>query len=66
MMIIKGACPNCGGPITEKRLRAGLPCNKCLPDKYLKEVREKGLRHVITSLGKAKGLVNIFLLEDEL
>ena len=65
-MIIKGACPNCGGPITEKRLRAGLPCNKCLPDKYLKEVREKGLRHVITSLGKAKGLVNIFLLEDEL
>ncbi len=65
-MIIKGMCPNCGGPISERRLAAGLPCNKCLPEKYVKRVKVEGLRNVITELGKVKGLVNMFLLEDEL
>ncbi|BFH74348.1 reverse gyrase [Sulfurisphaera javensis] len=26
-------CPNCGGPIDEDRLFAGIPCSKCLPGK---------------------------------
>ena len=25
-------CPNCGGPITEERLAAGLACERCQPD----------------------------------
>ena len=65
-MIIKGMCPNCGGPISEERLKAGLPCNKCLPNKYLPLLRKQGLRNVLLSLDKTKRLVNIFLLEDEL
>ena len=26
-------CPNCGGPIDDERLSAGIPCEKCLPGK---------------------------------
>lgn len=26
-------CPNCGGPIDDERLLAGIPCEKCLPVK---------------------------------
>ncbi|HIC09684.1 MAG TPA: reverse gyrase, partial [Aquificales bacterium] len=29
--IFEKACPNCGGPISDKRLQLGLPCSKCLP-----------------------------------
>ncbi len=65
-MIIKGMCPNCGGPITEKRLLAGLPCNRCLPVREIKRVRSLGLRKVISNLGRVKGLIDAFLLEDEL
>ncbi|MCD6324184.1 MAG: reverse gyrase, partial [Desulfurococcales archaeon] len=65
-MIIKGACPNCGGPISEERLKAGLPCRKCLPTKYLSKVKTEGLRSVIMELGKARKLIDVFLLEDEL
>jgi len=65
-MIIKDMCPNCGGPISEERLKAGLPCNKCLPNKYLPLLKEQGLRKTLASLGKTKRLVNVFLLEDEL
>ena len=28
-------CPNCGGPITEERLEAGLACERCQPDPAL-------------------------------
>ncbi len=65
-MIIKDMCPNCGGPISEERLKAGLPCNKCLPSKYLPLLKKQGLRKVLAQLGKTKRLVNVFLLEDEL
>ena len=26
-------CPNCGGPIDDERLSAGIPCERCLPGK---------------------------------
>ncbi|MET1102274.1 MAG: reverse gyrase [Pyrodictiaceae archaeon] len=32
-------CPNCGGPITQDRLEAGLPCRACLPDNVAQELR---------------------------
>ncbi len=65
-MIIKGMCPNCGGPISEGRLLKGLPCRRCLPDEYLSLVESNGLREVLGKIGHVKGLVDIFLLEDEL
>ncbi|NPB05834.1 MAG: hypothetical protein GXO08_05600, partial [Aquificae bacterium] len=29
--IFEKSCPNCGGPISDRRLEKGLPCSKCLP-----------------------------------
>ncbi len=65
-MILKDLCPNCGGPISEERLAMGFPCKRCLPGRYLREVNRLGLRNVMTKLGRAKGLVELFLLDDEL
>ena len=65
-MIIKGMCPNCGGAISEERLLKGLPCRKCLPSKYLGLVKSEGLREVLSRIGRVNGLVDLFLLEDEL
>ncbi len=36
--LFKNLCPNCGGDITSKRLLAGLPCERCLPEELPKEV----------------------------
>lgn len=30
--LFEDMCPNCGGEITDDRLRYGLPCEKCLPN----------------------------------
>ena len=70
-MLYSGLCPNCGSLISEDRLIAGLPCSKCLPKKYLPRGLGSGLdvvrlRKVLESIGTVKGLVNRFLIEDEL
>jgi len=66
-MIYRGLCPNCGGPISEHRLRLGLPCSKCLPKEHVGRVRDLNeLRDILISSGKAKKLINLFLLKDEL
>jgi reverse gyrase len=31
LFLVSGACPNCGGTISDERLSRGLPCSKCLP-----------------------------------
>ncbi len=31
MLVYLEGCPNCGGPISDSRLSAGLPCVRCLP-----------------------------------
>lgn len=67
-MLFRYLCPNCGGTIDEGRLLQGLPCSICLPSKYLSSVtkNKKNLRYILERLGHAKGLVNTFLIEDEL
>lgn len=30
--VYRRSCPNCGGSISEERLKIGLPCERCLPD----------------------------------
>ncbi|MCS7199483.1 MAG: reverse gyrase [Caldimicrobium sp.] len=48
-------CPNCGGIISDERLSQGLPCVKCLPDKYL-ELNFLSFADVVTNLVKLKKL----------
>ncbi|OAG27586.1 reverse gyrase [Thermodesulfatator autotrophicus] len=31
LFLVAHACPNCGGTISDERLKQGLPCSKCLP-----------------------------------
>ncbi|MCE4612548.1 MAG: reverse gyrase [Desulfurococcales archaeon] len=37
--IYRSSCPNCGRPNSEERLRVGLPCWRCLPDKESARIR---------------------------
>ncbi len=32
LLVYNHACPNCGGFISDRRLRLGLPCSSCIPD----------------------------------
>ncbi len=41
-------CPNCGGIISDERLRKGLPCEKCLP----KEIEYKEREEICRALGR--------------
>ncbi len=47
------ACPNCGGAISDERLRSGLPCSKCLPPERVGEAAtdRKALFRVVKKLG---------------
>ena len=66
-MIIRNLCPNCDGPIHEDRLRRGLPCHNCIPNEYIRYVSTRSnLRKTMQSLNKVKGMLSLFLLEDEL
>ncbi len=62
MMIVKRGCPNCGGPITDDRLAAGLPCYRCLP----KYSNVSGLGDVCLNLHRPKELREYCDAEREL
>ncbi len=63
MMLIKRACPNCGGDISEERLRSGLPCARCLP---LVSVNVSSVRDLKGHRKLRRGALDkLFLLEDE-
>ncbi|RLF05430.1 MAG: hypothetical protein DRK00_04415, partial [Thermoprotei archaeon] len=71
--IVRGQCPNCGGPISDDRLERGLPCVKCLPTPSpelleLAEMRDKlkFLRELCKELSRAGRLEGYRkLLEEE-
>ncbi len=66
-MIIRNLCPNCGGSIHEGRLKRGLPCSNCIPNVYVRETNTRDhLRSTLQALNKIKGMLSVFLLEDEL
>ncbi len=51
-------CPVCGGAISDERLRAGLPCSKCVPDNVLSRLRKGGdLRRNICDYLEERGLL---------
>ena len=70
--VYRHACPNCGGPICEARLRRGLPCERCLPDarglgpeEALEALRRagrlgEGLARLAELEGEARGLLSFF------
>ena len=50
LLVYEGACPNCGGPISDERLSKGALCGSCLPEprraldftKVYKELKDRG------------------------
>jgi len=71
--IVRGQCPNCGGPISDDRLEKGLPCADCLPkpSPELLELADRGDRlrfleelcNELSKAGRLKGYRRI--LEEE-
>ncbi len=67
LALYRGSCPNCGGLVSDYRLKHGLPCFKCLPKDY----EEASIGEVIKELKERKRLrgmrinqvVNEFLSE---
>ncbi|ADY73028.1 Reverse gyrase [Desulfurobacterium thermolithotrophum DSM 11699] len=54
-------CPNCGGIISDERLKAGLPCEKCLP----KELFYTNRKEICNALGnKLQDFKKICLLDE--
>jgi len=51
-------CPVCGGAISDERLRAGLPCSKCIPDDVLNRLKGRGdFRRNICDYLEERGLL---------
>jgi len=62
--VYRRLCPNCGGPVGEDRLAAGLPCEACLP----RPPRRGGIEAVARALrgrGRLLGLHWLWSLERE-
>ncbi|PUA33098.1 MAG: reverse gyrase [Zestosphaera tikiterensis] len=51
-VVYGSACPNCGGFISDTRLRLGLPCSTCLPT----PLKEASLENVVKEL-RARGFL---------
>jgi len=61
-------CPNCGGLISDERLAQGLPCEKCLPQKLLKD-KELDFNEIIEALvkeNKLQGLKPFAQVEEKI
>ena len=54
LALYRSTCPNCGGLISDYRLKRKLPCNKCLPEDAVRSVRS-----VYDSLVKLRELGNL-------
>ncbi len=63
--VYRHACPNCGGPIGEDRLRNRLSCHKCLPDAPNREVTLEQSYRLLEEAGSLKGLESLYELERE-
>ena len=50
LLLYLNACPNCGGLISDKRLKSGLPCSSCLPPEDSRNIKD--LRDLYKALKK--------------
>ncbi|MCS7099227.1 MAG: reverse gyrase [Sulfolobales archaeon] len=48
------SCPNCGGPISDRRLLMGLPCTRCLPQRAVEDLEKVSLFRVLKKAGTMK------------
>ncbi len=63
--VYRHACPNCGGPIAEDRLRNRLPCHRCLPDAPDREVTLEEAYRLLKRSRTLRGLEGLYKLERE-
>lgn len=68
MLIYRGLCPNCGGAITEDRLRSGLLCSSCLDLNAEHEglPPKEVIRGHLINAGKVGKYLTYLTIEDEL
>jgi len=62
--IYRRSCPNCGGSISEARLKLGLPCERCLP-RIPSDASLEGVYRELERLGKLGRLAELYKLERE-
>ena len=63
LFLINNGCPNCGGPITDRRLILGLPCERCLPEggEICENLRKAGfLKEICDVEEKLNEFVEVF------
>jgi len=60
--IYSGSCPNCGGVISDSRLRSSLPCTTCLPI-FKKDISLSNLIKLLEELGTLNRLRERYLTE---
>lgn len=61
--IYSGSCPNCGGMISDFRLRNSLPCTTCLPTVKGKSINLRDLIKLLEELGTLNRLRERYLTE---
>lgn len=68
LFYVARGCPNCGGMISDERLSKGLPCENCLEESDLSEVKEdfKKIVEVLKNKGRLKELGNYARVEEEI
>lgn len=64
--VYRHACPNCGGPNSEARLIAGLPCVKCLPEELAPKRYDRAeIARTLKKIGSLNHYKDLISLERE-
>ncbi|MEM0014397.1 MAG: reverse gyrase [Zestosphaera sp.] len=65
-LVVYGAsCPNCGGFISDTRLRRGLPCRDCLPTVSEGDGDVDSVASVLRKMGRLRGLRPLYEARSE-
>lgn len=65
LVVYGAACPNCGGPVSDERLRRGLPCSECLPAVPDGVADLDSVVNVLRKSSRLRGLEPLYLARSE-
>ena len=61
--LLRRACPNCGGEISDERLARGLPCEACLPEAPREGLEPERIERLLEKEGNLKEYAELAELE---